>query len=163
MSPSEPNADPAAVVRDMREQIFTLSPGDIGIASGPGHVHVWTVLMETGYPQAVASLVAVADGTTSLYFSSGGGIIGAGQHAAVRSRTEQFVAGADALTNLFTPATEHPLPGVRRVRFYLRTFHGLLTAEAAEVDLGENRHELSRLFHLGHAVIAAVRAASPTK
>lgn len=161
MEQEVPNADPAAVMRDMRERIFTLLPAELGIASGPGHVHVWAVLMEMGYPEAVASLVAIADGATSIYFSTGGGIIGAGQHAAVRDRTERFVARADAQTNLFTAATEHPLPDVGRVRFYLQTFDGLLTAEASEEALGENRHELSPLFHLGHAVIAAVREASP--
>lgn len=32
---------------------------------------VWAVLMETGYPGAVATLAALADGTTSLYLSAG--------------------------------------------------------------------------------------------
>ena len=117
--------------------------------------------METGYPEAVASLVTITDGTTSLYFSTGGGIIGAGDHVSVREAADTFIAAADASVNAFVPASEHPFPSTGRVRFYVRTFDGLLTAEADEEDLGENRHHLSPLFHLGHAVIAAVREASP--
>jgi hypothetical protein len=64
--------DRAAVSRDLRERIFAIMPGEFGIAPGPGHERVWAVLVETGYPQAVASLITVADGTTSLYFSNGG-------------------------------------------------------------------------------------------
>jgi hypothetical protein len=34
---------------------------------------VWGILMETGYSEATATLLALGDGTTSLYLSSGGG------------------------------------------------------------------------------------------
>jgi hypothetical protein len=52
------------------------------------------------------------------------------------------------------------MPSVGRVRFFLRTFAGTLTAEADEEDLGEGRHPLSPLFHAGHEVITAVRESS---
>jgi hypothetical protein len=152
---------PAEVARELREQIFTLRADELGLSAGPGHEHVWGVLMETGYPEAVASLVTIADGTTSLYFSNGGGILGAGDHTPVREATTEFIAAVDAQVGAFRAASEHPLPAVGRVRFYVRTFSGLLTAEADEQDLGENRHALSPIFHIGHAVIAAVREASP--
>jgi hypothetical protein len=43
------------------------------------------VLMELGLEQGVATMVAFADGTVSLYFSGGGGIIGAFKPAAMPS------------------------------------------------------------------------------
>ena len=46
---------------------------------------VWGVLMELGLEQGVATMVAFADGTVSLYFSGGGGIIGAFKPAAMPS------------------------------------------------------------------------------
>lgn len=156
-------ADPAEVSRGLREQVFSLPPTEINVVPGPGHTRVWCVLMETGYPAAVASLVTIADGTTSLYFSSGGGVVGAGNHVRVRSAAESFIAAIDKYAEAFAPATEHPLPAVGRVRFYARTFDGLLTAEAGEQDLGNHRHHLSPLFHLGHGVISAVREASPQR
>ena len=154
-------ADPAAVTRDMREQIFSMPAREIGLEPGPGHTHVWGVLMETGYPQAVVSLVTIAEGTTSLYFSSGGGIIGAGEHKAVRETSMRFIAFVDQHVDAFAPATDHAMPAVGRVRFYVRTFDGLRAAEASEKELGENRHPLSPFFRAGHAVIAAVREATP--
>lgn len=150
-------AKPADVARSMRENVFSLPAHDVGVASAPGHTHVWIVLMETGYPEAVASLVTIADGTTSLYFSKGGGIIGAGQHPAVRVASDHFITLVDARVGELALATEHPLPASGRVRFYARTFEDLRTAEASEQELGENRHPLSPIFHAGHAVIAAVR------
>jgi hypothetical protein len=147
----------------LRERAFSLPANQLGVVPGAGHMRVWSVLMETGYPEAVASLVTIADGSASLYFSNGGGIIGAGEHDGVCAAAEAFMACADENAAGFVPAFEHPLPAVGRVRFYARTFDGLLTTEAAEVDLGENRHPLSPLFHLGHEVIAAVREASPSQ
>jgi hypothetical protein len=145
----------------LREQIFTLAPSDIGISPGPGHSRIWCVVMETGYPIAVASLVAIADGTTSLYLSNGGGVIGAGAHKKVRDASARFIALADAHVDSFATTDSHPLPKLGRVRFYVRTFDDLRTVEADERELGEDRHALSPLFHAGHAVIAAVREASP--
>jgi hypothetical protein len=52
------------------------------------------------------------------------------------------------------------LPAEGRVRFYLRTFSGTVSADADEEDLGNMRDQLSALFHAGHAVITAVREAT---
>jgi len=153
--------DRPVVTQDLRSRLFSSMPGEFKIAPGPGHEHVWAVLMETGYPEAVASLVTVADGTTSLYFSNGGGIIGAGQHPSVRASAERFLTLVDAQVGQLAIADDHPIPSVGRVRFYARTFTGLRTAEAAESDLGEGRHPLSPLFYAGHAVITAIRKVSP--
>jgi len=144
----------------LRQQALTVTAAAVGVAptAAPG---CFVVLMETGYPQAVATLAVFVDGTTSLYFSNGGGIIGAGAHEAVRTASAAFLARADADFAHFTETTETPLPAVGRVRFYVRTPAGTLAAEAGEQDLGQDRHVLSRVFHAGHAVITAIRETSP--
>jgi hypothetical protein len=124
---------------------------------------VWGVLMETGYAEGGATLVVFAEGTTSLYFSNGGGIIGAGEHAIVRTASESFLSTAEANLAAFGAALATPPPEVGRVRFYLRTFQGTLGTEAKENDLGEGRHPLSPLFHAGHAVITAIRQSTPSQ
>ncbi len=120
---------------------------------------VFAVLMETGYPGAVASLVAVADGTTSLYFSNGGGIIGAGAYPQVRDEALAFLEAAKAHLPALAPAGDTPLPREGRTRFTLVSEDGLFVAEAEEAELGEKRHALSPLFLQGHRLLAYVRAA----
>jgi hypothetical protein len=95
-----------------------------------------------------------------LYFSNGGGVIGAGQHESVRRTHSLLFKEAEAKLTSFVQTKDTPLPGVGRVRFYLRTFGGTVSAEADEEDLGNTRHELSKLFHAAHATIAAIREAS---
>jgi hypothetical protein len=156
----KPKSDPIEMSRKLRGQALSVAPGELGLAPTAALQHVWGVLMELGYPEAVATLVVLGEGTTSLYISTGGGIIGAGEHPPVRAAAEKLLAATEAHLAGFQPAGETPLPQTGRVRFYVRTFDGILGAEADEQDLGHGRHKLSPVFHAGHAVITEMRLAS---
>jgi hypothetical protein len=149
--------DSAETVRDLRAKALSVSPDLLGLAPGGALASVWAVLMEMGYPEAVASLVAVGDGAASLYFSNGGGIIGSGEHGSVRPAVFGVLTAAEAHVALLSRTVETPLPAVGRVRFYVRTFDETLTGEAGENDLGEQRHPLWRLFMAGQQLITAMR------
>jgi hypothetical protein len=142
----------AEVYNGLREQVFSLDPESIGLSRAGGN-SVWGMLMETGYAEAVATLVTIGDGTVSLYFSNGGGIIGVGQHEGPRRACEAFLADAPSFLRYASPTDCYPLPERSYTRFYFLTFDGVLTAEAMEKDLGYNRHPLSPLFHKAHEVI----------
>jgi hypothetical protein len=147
----------ADIYADLRRQVLGLTPQSV---TAPA-MTVVAVLMETGYPEAVATLVAVSDGSVSLYFSNGGGVIGAGEHAPVRNVAAKFLAAAAAYVPQASLAQQFPLPSSGRVRFYLVTSQGTYTAEAAEDDLGYERHPFAPLFHQGHELITAVREHTP--
>ncbi|MHC4415713.1 MAG: hypothetical protein ACYS0G_10545 [Planctomycetota bacterium] len=145
----------AEIFRDLRGQVLELKATTLGLP--PDAPAPLAVLMETGYPEAVATLVAVADGSASLYFSNGGGIIGGGEHEPVRAACASFIDLA-ARSGADLPATdEFPLPARGSVRFYVVTTAGVRTAEAVEDDLGHDRHELSPLFHGAQELITAIR------
>jgi hypothetical protein len=116
--------------------------------------------MELGYPTGIATLMALAEGTTSLYFSSGGGVIGAGEHPTVREAAETFLNLVEDYIAEFPPVDATPTPRIGRVRLYVRTFDGTLGVEAREDDMGQDLHPLSPVYHAGHAVITAIREAS---
>lgn len=82
---------PVDIYKDLRHQIFSIDPASLGLTPSPSN-NVWAVLMETGYPEAVSTLVTIGDGTVSLYFSNGGGIIGVGQHKGPRIACEEFLS-----------------------------------------------------------------------
>jgi hypothetical protein len=153
----KPKPDPAATSRGLREQALSIGSADVGVTPSAALAQVWGVLMETGYKTAVASLVVFADGTTSLYFSSGGGVIGAGEHARVRAASDALLTSAEAHVAQFAPVAETPLPAPGRVRFHVRTYNGIVAAEADEQDLGFGEHPLSPVFRAGHGVITELR------
>jgi hypothetical protein len=132
----------ADTYKDLRAQALHLTAAQAAIADP-----TFGALMETGYPEAVVSLLALSDGTASLYFSNGGGIIGAGQHERPAVAARSLVAFAAHNLGHLVAAVEFPLPQPSHTRFYVLTSSGVLTADAPERDFGENRHVLSPLFY----------------
>ncbi len=159
--PWKKSPKPAEASRGLRDNALTFSAGELGLAASEAHPNVFGVVMETGYPEAVVTLAVFGEGSTSLYFSNGGGIIGAGQHESVRRTHPALFQEAERGLSFCVPVADSAPPAVGRVRFYLRTFGGTVTAEADEQDLGNMRHQLSRLFHAAHGTIAAIREVSP--
>jgi hypothetical protein len=149
---SEPVAE---VYAGLRQQVLSLTPDQLGeeLADEP----ILALLMETGYPEAVATLVGVADGTTSLYFSNGGGFIGAGTHANVAEANRRWhELGRSVLPQLGVIA-DPPLPAEDMTQFVAVTAEGLRGAVAPQEELGEGRHELSPFFYAGQDVITQIR------
>ncbi|CAG0998378.1 hypothetical protein PLCT2_02907 [Planctomycetaceae bacterium] len=110
-----------------------------------------------------ASLVAIADGSTSLYFSSGGGVIGAGEHPQVRQAKLNLLNKAAASIQLFLPAANHDLPAAGRFRFYVQTTNGLMYSEADQGPIVEGKHALSELFSLADHTITETRLVSEAR
>lgn len=140
----------------LRNQVLQTNPVELGLTS-QNPAEVWGVLMEIAYPQAVITLVALLDGTTSLYFSSGGGILGSGQHPGPAQAAKRFVTSATQFVTDCERVTTYPLPRTGNTKFHLLTFDGIFATEAPENEFGYNHHKLSPLFHLGHSVLAAIR------
>ncbi|MCI0536922.1 MAG: hypothetical protein L0Z50_17040 [Verrucomicrobiales bacterium] len=118
---------------------------------------VLAILMEMGTPEAVATLVAVVDGAASLYLSSGGGIIGAGEDKRPNAASRKLIRMAASFLKYMTKAEKTPLPREGFARFYVVTPSGLLTTEVKEEDLGGGRHALSPLFQTAHELITEIR------
>jgi hypothetical protein len=91
------------VYSGLRQQILTLDPAKIRLSPSAELPHVYGGLMEMGIGGAVASLVVVADGTTSFYFSTGGGIIGAGFHESVKGPSNAFLAALERHVGVLGP------------------------------------------------------------
>jgi hypothetical protein len=68
---------------DLRTMVFGVDLGTLSQRKADTVDHVWGIVMETGYADAVATLLALADGTVNLYLSSGGEMIGLGDHESI--------------------------------------------------------------------------------
>ena len=145
------------VSMELREIALNLDPNEIGITKENFKHPVWGLLMETGFSDGSFTLVALADGATSLYFSNGGGIIGGGEHQNVRDATGHLLVGAQYFFETSTPTSEFPLPKDGEVLFYFLSFDGVSVYSAKEDDLGNQRDKLSNLFFAGHDVISELR------
>src|SRR5918998_3114904 len=84
----------------------------------------WGVLMETGYPEATATLFALSDGTTSLYLSSGGGVIGGHAHQSMRQANAALLDTANQYYQHLKPSESFPVPVEGHTLFYVLTDSG---------------------------------------
>ena len=152
--------EPVSPSSDLRDHSFSVTPSELELDE-PTTGKVWGVIMETGYAEALFTLIVFADGCTSIYFGNGGGIIGAGEHAPVRAAAAELLKAANQNLSKLTFIQAPTLPQVGETKFYFRTHDGLYGASAPENSLGEGEHELSPLFYSAHDVIAAVRENTP--
>ncbi|HSW94955.1 MAG TPA: hypothetical protein VLI88_02225 [Patescibacteria group bacterium] len=150
----------APIFTKLRGQILTLTPGHLKLAPTPDLPHVWAAFMDMSVSDSVASLLASAEGTSSLYFGTGGGIIGAGKHPQVRAANRRFLVALDAALDALSPVAEAALPAAGHVAFAVLTYDGLRGAQVAEDILKAGGHPLSKSFMAGHELIAYLRAAS---
>jgi hypothetical protein len=65
---------------ELRQQVFRLDRSGLGPDADARTGQVWGVMFEMGQLNGTVTFVALADNTTSMYTSTGGGMIGAGFH-----------------------------------------------------------------------------------
>lgn len=150
--------DPAIVA--LRRNALTGSIDDLGQRRTP-MPPVWLAVMEWVIGDSAVTLVSVNDGSTSLYFSHGGGFVGAGAHKPVAVATGQFLGECFRAREHFVEATGFDFPPVGMVRFYCRTSDETLTASAPEDEVRDRDHPLFRPWAAAQAVITQIREHSP--
>jgi hypothetical protein len=144
----------AEIYVGLRGQVLGLPA--VEVAGLPEERQLLAAVMDMAVGDAVATLVGVADGSTSMYFSTGGGVIGAGQHDAVRTATERWLEACIASAEPFAPVIDPPLPDPGTIQLILVTRVGLAHALARENELGPE-HRLWPLYAAAQEVITQIR------
>lgn len=147
----------AQVYQDLRSMVLNLKSRDIGITRGRFPHRVYGLVMETGFAEGSFTLSVIADGSTSMYFSNGGGILGGGGYEHVRKASVRLLSGAQHFYDDAQQVAVFPKPLEGDVIFYFIAFDGVRAYTASEDDLGNERDRLSSLFIAAHAVIAELR------
>jgi hypothetical protein len=114
--------------------------------------------MEFTLPKATVTLTSYSSGDASLYFSTGGGILGGIGHETVRNAARQFVSSGQALLNKMKEVASFPLPLAGMTHFYVLTNHGVYgSPELISDDLKKSKSEFFVLFAAGQDVITEIR------
>ncbi|HEY7200799.1 MAG TPA: hypothetical protein VIC57_11325 [Candidatus Dormibacteraeota bacterium] len=143
--------------RELRSMALGLDAAAIRVAPTADLPRLFGLITDMGYPEGSATIVALADTTTSMYTSGGGGIIGGGEHEPVAPANRRLLQVVEARLELFAPSDATDVPGAGRVRMTALTHAGRLVVEAPEDDLGNRRHPAAPVFHAVHDGITALR------
>jgi hypothetical protein len=117
--------------------------------------------MERGYAKGVATVVALADGTTSLYLSTGDRVVGGKEYPPAKAAAIKLCEVAAGSLGETVATHEYPSPAEGRARFYVLTAAGARVAETdifARADAG--RAALEPLAAAGDAVLDALKQAT---
>ena len=143
----------------LREAALALDPARIGLTQGQGLGPVWGFVMDSTFEDSANwfSLVALADGSTSLYTSGLFAIIGGGNYRQVRRANAallQLVAGA--LESL-EPMGSTALPPSGMVTLRALTFDGPKAISVKESEL-HNESLVGQVYSASHNVISVLRS-----
>ena len=155
-----PTSGPAAFAQ-LRTLWLSTDPSQLGLRPTSVLPHVWGAALELRVGEAVVFLAAVAEGSVSMYFSTGGGIIGGGQHAAVRAAGQRFLETLESSLSQFGSRESFAPVGPERASFIVQTYQGKLGAEVPEAALRAGTHPLSGCYGAAQDVITQLRLASP--
>ena len=149
----------APVYHRLREQALQLDTATFGLTPAPGGVY--GVLGEFGFAEGVATVVALADGSVSMYFSGGGGSIALGQHEGPRTAARELLDEAPGVLSLAVKDAAYPFPQAGEVRFWFLTMGGPVTVAATEAELPSSR--LAKLHQLLQDLLTQIRLVNQQK
>ena len=148
-----------AITGKLRSMALGVTAPDAGIMVPDTPFGIWGVVADVGLSNGTATVVALRDGTASLYLSSGGGIIGGESHEGVRQAVAALLSAAEDAGSQFAPSSPQALPRTGHVRFYVHGRAGLLASpEIADTQLTSGSAPLSPLFLTVNALITQFRA-----
>jgi hypothetical protein len=121
------------------------------------------VVMDWAVKYGVATVVAISDGSASIYYSGGGGSIGGGYgRPAIRDAALHAVSIASKFLEYMQLTDNFPLPESGGVTFYIVTERGVFIAKASVELLSTNRHPLSELGNSMQTIITEYRMLETT-
>lgn len=150
-------ARPSDVYLGLRNQVFQRSRVQIGIPPTSAPTVPWGVVMDWGLSENIATVLALSDGSASVYLSNGGGFIGGQSHESIQKAAKKTVEISADVEPLMQLTSDYPLPKRGEVIFYVLTDAGVFSATAHEQDLRTHRHAFSKLGDAAQEVITAYR------
>jgi hypothetical protein len=148
---------------ELRNMVLTLDPAKVGLAPTDALPHVWGALMDIGAGHGWASIATLADGTTSLYTSGGGGVIGGGAHEPVIEASRRFLELIESNLDHFEPTDDLHTPSADQTRFLVLTYDGTRASGTNTDQLASGQHPLSTIFAAGNDLVTQLRLAAENR
>ena len=147
----------------LREMAFSTTPEQLGLTLPADKTVVYGVIMDWEMSGAIVTTVSYQTGDASIYLSSGGGVIGGGQHQNVNNAAKQFVSLGQTFLDKTSITEITPLPETGIVIFYLLTNKGVYVGQETMKNIENNSSTWLELFEEGNKVISEIRIISEKK
>ena len=157
-------SSPPNAFQGLRSLVLQGTRANFGLGPGSKPTQPFAVVMDLGLADGNTTVVAIADGSASVYLSSGGAFIGGGQsHKSIRDAALKTVERADEVQPLMHSTTTYPLAEHGQVNLYVVTDAGVFTATVPEDDLRNHRSPFSKLGDSVQDIITEYRQTQEKK
>jgi hypothetical protein len=161
-SPHATRPAAATAYLGLRSLVLEGTRANFGLGPGSSATQPFAVVSDWSDPEGTTTIIAIADGSASVYHSNGAASIGGGQsHESIRDAALKAVEAAAVLQPQMHPTSEFPLPSGGQVSFYVVTDEGVFTATAAQDDLVNNRSPFSPLAAAAQSIVSEYQHVAP--
>ncbi|MAW94408.1 MULTISPECIES: hypothetical protein [unclassified Leeuwenhoekiella] len=144
---------------DMRKMAFSVTAEQLGL-SGIDKNDVYGIVSEMDMNGGTATVVTFSTGDTSIYLSSGGAFIGAGQYESVQEVVKKYVKNGQKYIEKATKIEKAKLPKNGMTNFNFLTENGIYSISENLSELESGKSEFSNLFIELNEVISQIRMKS---
>ena len=148
---------------DLRNMALGATAKQIGVQFSTDQTKIYGIIMDWDLGEGTATLVSFLSGDASVYLSSGGGFIGAGQHDNVKKAGIALINKAEKYLNKSTKTEVAPLPEKDGVLFYFLTNKGKFVGKENIKNLENHSSGWSDLFDEANKLISEIRIISASK
>ncbi len=166
--PPSPVVRPAAALRApsetylaLREVAFSTRSEDVEVKATPGQALAYGVIVEFRQEAAMVTVVGFASGDSSVYRSTGSGLIGGRREPLVAAAAQSLVAQAQLQLADLSSVNSYPTPGPGDVTVYVLTTAGLRGVEVgrSQIEMADDR--LNPLYAGAQKLVDEFRKARP--
>jgi hypothetical protein len=147
----------------LRNMAFSVSPETLGLTLSKDKAEVYGLVMDWEMGGAIATTIVYMTGDASMYTSTGGGVIGGGQHQNVNSAAKQLIKVAQTYLDKAIKTETTPLPQTDNVKFYLLTNKGIYVGQEVMSNFENNSSKWLGLFEESNKVLTELRSVSGDK
>jgi hypothetical protein len=149
--------------QDLRNMAFNVTPDQLQLSLPKDQTKVFGVIMDWDLGDGIMTLISYDTGDASMYLSSGGGVIGGGQHENVRKATKEFISKAQSYVDKSSKNDKTSLPDKNCVKFYLLTNNGKFVAQETMNNIENSSSTWLDFFEQGNKVISELRLTTEKK
>ena len=146
----------------LRQLALSATPEQLGLETSE-ETKVFGIVMDWDLGDGIATVIAYETGDASMYLSSGGGVIGGGQHDNVRQAVSPYVQLGQGFLTKAVKTESTPLPDKNCVRFYLLTNKGIYCAQEKMKNIENESSDWFRLFEEANKVLTELRLTTERK
>jgi len=147
----------------LRTMAFSATPDQLKLSLPTDKTIVYGIVMDWEIGGAIATTVSFQTGDASLYLSSGGAVIGGGQHEKVNIAAKQFVSLAQTFLDKSVKTETTTLPSAGEVLFYLLTNKGIYVGKEKMKNFENNSSPWLKMFESGNNVLTELRMTENNK